>query len=460
MIYTTLVNKTNPIKESFYQKIHLVKAKNRDQEEVLVEEKTLEAFESLQEELKKEDIIVEIDSAFRSIEEQQRVKEEILQEKGEEYTKLYVAEPKYSEHHTGFVIDIHLVREEEEQEEVLEKKWLRIHELLPKYGFILRYPKGKETITGYNYECWHARYVGVFPARIMYENKLTLEEYLSSYGCVIAVNKPVGCTSFDIVNEISHLFGIKRVGHNGTLDPMATGVLLVAVGSATKIIELLTVKDKEYIAGVELGKETDTYDITGKVLEEKEVPDNLNIEETLKSFQKTYLQEVPIYSAVKVNGKKLYEYAREEKEIECPKKEVTIKEIELLENNNKTFTFRALVSKGCYIRSLIHDIGKELNTNATMTSLVRTKQGDFSIENTNTLEEIKNNQYKSYSIEEVLNYPIIVVEEELEVKIKNGVKLENNWNIQDKVIFKNKENKLLGIYEVENNQLRVWKNFQ
>ena len=460
MIYTTLVNKTNPIKESFYKKINLVKAMNRDQEEVLVEEETLKAFWNLQEELKKEDIKVEIDSAFRSIEEQQKVKEEILQEKGEEYTKLYVAEPKYSEHHTGLVIDIHLVRKEEEKEELLEKKWLRIHELLPKYGFILRYPKGKEKITGYNYECWHARYVGVFPARIIYENKLTLEEYLSSYGCVIAVNKKEGCTSFDVVNEISKMFGIKRVGHNGTLDPMATGVLLVAVGSATKIIELLTAKDKEYIAGVQLGIETDTYDITGKVLEEKEVPNNLPIEETLKSFQKTYLQEVPIYSAVKVNGKKLYEYARKGQEVECPKKEVTIKEIELLENHNKTFTFRALVSKGCYIRSLIHDIGKTLNIPATMTSLTRTKQGNIRLEETNTLEEIKKNEYHSYSIEEVLNYPVIAVEEETELKIKNGVKLDNIWNIQDKVFFKNKQNRLLGIYEVEDQKLKVWKNFQ
>ena len=460
MIYTTLVNKTNPIKDSFYQKIHLVKTVNKDQEEVQVEEETLKAFLSLQEELKKEDIQIQIDSAFRSIEEQQKVKEEFLTEKGEEYTKLYVAEPRYSEHHTGLVIDIHLVRKEEDQEEDLEKKWLRIHELLPKYGFILRYPKGKENITGYNYECWHVRYVGVFPARIMYDNKLTLEEYLSSFGCVLAVNKKEGPTSFDVVNEISKLYGIKKVGHNGTLDPMATGVLLVAVGQATKIIELLTATDKEYQAGVELGIETDTYDNTGTVLEEKEVPDNLPIETVVKSFQKTYLQEVPIYSAVKVNGKKLYEYARNKKEVECPKKEVTIKEITLLENNNKTFTFKALVSKGCYIRSLIHDIGKELATGAVMTSLIRTKQGVFKIENTNTIEEIKNNNYKSYSIEECLNYPVIEVEEDIEFKIKNGVKLENKYAIKDKVIFKNKQNKLLGIYELDHNQLKVWKNFQ
>ena len=234
--------------------------------------------------------------------------------------------------------------------------------------------------------------------------------------------------------------------------------MLVCVGKATKIVELLTAEDKEYIAEVKLGIKTDTLDITGEVLETRDVPKDLNIIETLNSFKKTYLQEVPIYSAVKVNGKKLYEYAREEKKVELPKKEVTIKEIELLNMNNNTFKFRTLVTKGCYIRSLINDICITLNTIGTMTSLVRTKQGKIDISNTNCLEEIESNNYKYYKIEEVLDYKTIEVDSNLNKKISNGVKLSNEWNIKDKVIF-TYNNKLLGIYENNNNELRVWKNF-
>ena len=157
---------------------------------------------------------------------------------------------------------------------------------------------------------------------------------------VLVVNKEKGMTSFDVVNKISRILEMRKVGHTGTLDPMAEGVLIVCVGKATKIVELLTAEDKEYIAEAKLGIDTDTYDSEGTILKETEVPDNLPIEEGISSFQKTYLQEVPIYSAVKVNGKKLYEYAREGKQVECPKREVTIKEIELLSKTKDSFKFR------------------------------------------------------------------------------------------------------------------------
>ncbi len=276
---------------------------------------------------------------------------------------------------------------------------------------------------------------------------------------VIVINKPKGITSFDVVRQVSKYFHTKKVGHTGTLDPMAEGVLIICLGKATKIVELLTATDKEYTAGVQLGIETDTYDIEGEVLENKEVPKNLPIEETLHSFQKTYLQEVPIYSAVKVNGKKLYEYARNHQEVELPKKEVTIKEIQLIEKKDNTFLFHTKVTKGCYIRSLIHEIGKSLGTGAVMTSLVRTKQGNVSIEEAYTLEELEKGNYKVYSIEDVLPYPIVPVTNELEKKIRNGVRISNDWEIEDKVIFRSFENELLGIYEVENQELKVWKNF-
>lgn len=461
MKYTTLVNKQNKFKESFLNKINLVKTTDVDNKEVFLEEETYKAYIELKEYLKDKNIDIGITSAYRTIDYQKSLYDKFPEENNQEYVDNYVALPGYSEHHTALAIDIGININGEYIDDITDKTndiYEEIHKHLYKFGFILRYPKNKENITGYQHEPWHIRYVGKLPARIMYQEDLTLEEYLNNYSCVLYINKPKDCTSFDVVNIISKLFGIKRVGHTGTLDPMATGVLIVTVGKATKIVELLTAKDKEYIAGVELGIKTDTYDNTGKVLEKKEVPNNLSIEETLNSFKKTYLQEVPIYSAVKVDGKKLYDYARNNKEVTLPKKEVTIKEIELLEKNNNTFTIKTLVTKGCYIRSLINDIGNELNTGAIMTSLIRTKQGNISIEETNTLEEIKNNKYKLHTIEEVLDYPTIEVDNELEFKIKNGVVLDNNWNIKDKVLFKN-NNKLLGIYEVYNNKLKVWKNF-
>lgn len=275
---------------------------------------------------------------------------------------------------------------------------------------------------------------------------------------VIVVNKEKGMTSFDVVHEIKKIFHTKKVGHTGTLDPLAEGVLIVCIGNATKIVELITAKDKEYIAEAKLGIKTDTLDTEGEIVDKKDFNIEL-LEDTLNSYKKTYLQEVPIYSAVKVNGKKLYEYARNGIEVELPKKEVTIKEIELLSSSNDTFKFRCLVTKGCYIRSLINDIASSMNTYATMTSLVRTKQGKTTINDAYTLEEIRNNNYKLYTIDEVLDYPVIEVDEYLEKKISNGMKIDNTFNIKDKVIFKNKDNKLLGIYEVDQEKLKVWKNF-
>ena len=275
---------------------------------------------------------------------------------------------------------------------------------------------------------------------------------------VIVVNKEKGMTSFDVVHEIKKIFHTKKVGHTGTLDPLAEGVLIVCIGNATKIVELLTANDKEYIAEAKLGIKTDTLDTEGEIIDKKDFNIDL-LEDTINSYKKTYLQEVPIYSAVKVNGKKLYEYARKGIEVELPKKEVTIKEIELLSSNNDTFKFRCLVTKGCYIRSLINDIATSMNTYATMTSLVRTKQGKTTINDAYTLDDIRNNNYKLYEINEVLDYPVIEIDEILEKKIHNGVKIDNTFNIKDKVIFKNKNNKLLGIYELDNSKLKVWKNF-
>ena len=265
---------------------------------------------------------------------------------------------------------------------------------------------------------------------------------------ILVVNKEKDYTSRDVVNIISKEFKTKKVGHTGTLDPIATGVLVVTTGEATKISELLVSTYKEYIAEVTLGIKTDTLDITGNILETKEIKlDKSKLEQTIKSFKKTYLQEVPIYSAVKVNGRKLYEYARNKEEVKLPKKEVEIKEIELLKYAENKFTFRCLVSKGTYIRSLINDICNELNIIGTMSSLKRTKQGEFKIEDSYTLEQIKNKKYKLLEMQEVLKeYLQIEVNEYIENKIKNGCLLENRYD-EDIIVFINKNQQVIGIYK-------------
>lgn len=316
-------------------------------------------------------------------------------------------------------------------------------EVLAKYGFI---KMGK-----------YIRYVGLVPAKIMYENKLKLEEYLNgSYA--ILVNKKRDMTSFDVVSKISKLFGIKKVGHTGTLDPLAEGLMVILLGKSTRLSLDITSKYKEYIAGVYLGYETDTYDITGKTTKVKEVPKNIDIEKTLSTYNKTYMQEVPIYSAVKVNGKKLYEYARQNLEVSLPKKEVTIKDIKLLTEEKNMFTFKATVSKGCYIRSLIRDISISLNTLGTMTSLKRTKIDNLKLKDAYTIDEIEKAKFKLLEIDTLFSYPKIKVNKELLSKIKNGSKLENIYNIEDKVIFIDNKSNVKAIYYNDNNILKVYKN--
>lgn len=464
MKYKVLVNKEHKIKENYLSKIELITIKNIDNEDIQVEKETYHAYLKLKKFLETKNIIIGISSAYRSKEYQQEIYDSFVKDYGKDYADKFVAPVGCSEHHTGLAIDINIKVNgawPKDNYELMkqEKMFKTIHKYLSTYGFILRYPDEKEDITGYPYEPWHIRYTGEIVAKIIESNNYTLEEYLKNYSGVIVVNKISGITSFDVVHEISKMLGIKRIGHTGTLDPLAEGVLVVTIGKATKIAELLTAAYKEYQAGVLLGLETDTLDITGSIINSKIVPDDLPIEETLNSFKKTYLQEVPIYSAVKVNGKKLYDYARENKQVELPSKEVTIKEITLLSTDRNTFIFKTTVSKGCYIRSLIRDIGKSLNTYATMTNLIRTKQGKFTLKDSASLKDVLSGKYKLLKVEEVLDYKVEKVDTLTEKKIKTGQKLPNTYNINDKVIFLNQNNELLGIYFREENYLRVWKNF-
>lgn len=283
---------------------------------------------------------------------------------------------------------------------------------------------------------------------------------------IILVNKEKDYTSRDIVNILGKIFNTKKIGHTGTLDPLATGVLVICIGNATTISEVLTAHEKEYIASIILGIETDTLDMTGNIINEKEsIIDESSIDSVLKSFIGTYNQEVPKYSAVKVDGKKLYEYARNNEEVILPKKEVTIKNIERISNikyeNGKTiFDIKCIVSKGTYIRSLIRDIGKKLNTYGCMTSLCRTRQGKFKLEDSYTIDEIKNNKYQIIDLNKALDdFYKVKVDDYLENKILNGQILENRYET-DAFLFINNKNEALALYKVydkDNSKIKPWK---
>lgn len=274
---------------------------------------------------------------------------------------------------------------------------------------------------------------------------------------IILVDKPKDFTSRDVVNIVSKKLKTKKIGHTGTLDPLATGLLILTIGKGTKISELITSDIKEYIATFKFGIKTDTLDITGNIIDNKNKKiskqDLLN---TINKFNGTYLQEVPIYSAVKVKGKKLYEYARNKEEVILPKKEVTIYEIDLL-NFEEEITIKCLVSKGTYIRSLIRDIGQDLGTYATMTSLIRTKQGNFNLMDSYTIDDINNDKYKLIPLEDYFkDYPKIDVDDTLYKKVKNGNKIENIYNIKDLVSIYYNE-KLIAIYKKNNLELKPYK---
>lgn len=271
---------------------------------------------------------------------------------------------------------------------------------------------------------------------------------------LLIVNKGKNKTSRDVVNELNHIFNTKKIGHTGTLDPLATGVLVCLIGKYTKLVNLITSYDKEYIAEIKLGIKTDTGDITGNIIS----TDNSNvsvdmIKEVFANFPKVYNQEVPIYSAVKINGKKLYDYARSNIPVNLPKREVHIYSLELLSYENNIITFKTKVSKGTYIRSLINDLTNYLNTVGTMNNLIRTKQGYFNITDSYTIEDIKNGNYKILNIKDFLNYPVIELHDTLIKKVSNGSSIPNSFNIKDKVIF-TYQNQDIAIYEVNNEYLK------
>lgn len=276
---------------------------------------------------------------------------------------------------------------------------------------------------------------------------------------IILVDKEKNMTSRDVVNVISKKLGTKKVGHTGTLDPIATGLMVICVNKGTKLVELLTDHDKSYIATVKLGLKTDTYDITGNILEENydyQIKKE-ELERVLNSFVGKYMQEVPIYSSIKINGKKLYEYARSNIEVELPKRLVEIYDIKLLDFNDNQFTFSVSVSKGTYIRSLINDISKKMNILMTMSELRRTIVGKFNINNAKKLNDIMKNDI--LPITEIVDFPVITVDDNLEKKIRNGMQIDDIYNSQY-VLFVNAKKEPLAIYEkIKNNKLKSYRGF-
>lgn len=245
---------------------------------------------------------------------------------------------------------------------------------------------------------------------------------------IIIIDKPAGWTSMDVCAKLRGIFQEKRVGHGGTLDPMATGVLPVFVGRATRGVEFAEKSDKEYIAGLKLGVITNTQDISGETLEERPVSATRDdLERALKEFEGDILQVPPMYSAIKIGGKKLYELARKGREVERPARPVTIHSLELEEMEGPAdFLLRVRCSKGTYVRTLCHDIGQALGCGGCMSSLRRTEAAGFTLRDARTLEEVQAAPDPAALLMPVdclfAGRPVLVLKSmEAEKKIRNGM---------------------------------------
>lgn len=282
---------------------------------------------------------------------------------------------------------------------------------------------------------------------------------------IINVNKPSGITSFDVIRVLRKNLKEKRIGHTGTLDPLAEGVLVVCLGRATRLVQDIEGYSKVYIAGFELGYRTDTYDIEGKIVEESEKKSVTKemLEETLKKFIGDIKQVPPMYSALKVDGQKLYDLARKGIEIERKARDIHIDFIEILEFDGTKGKIRCGVSKGTYIRSLIDDLGKELGTFATMNSLVRERVGDSTISNAYTLEDIERlhqegNDTFLQSVEEFFDYPKLSIDEGKNLTLfLNGNTIR--YNIENGRYRVYCQDRFLGLANVNNNLLKGYKYF-
>lgn len=277
---------------------------------------------------------------------------------------------------------------------------------------------------------------------------------------ILNIDKPAGITSYDVVDVIKKVFPDSKVGHTGTLDPVATGVLPILIGDATKLSEELTAENKLYRVKMLLGVETNTYDITGTITFASVVnQDDIYIRERIKRFIGKQEQTPPIYSAIKVNGKRAYQYAREGKDVELKPRTIEIYDINNIAVDIKRHevTFDVYCSKGTYVRSLVNDIGKKIGCGATMIELTRLKNGDFDIKDSIKLYDflkldVKEMNKKVIPIEEYYyDLKKVMLNKEQYSKLYNGVKLD--MEDQDKLVRVYSMNKYKGLGQIKNKKL-------
>lgn len=282
---------------------------------------------------------------------------------------------------------------------------------------------------------------------------------------IIVVDKPKGISSFDVIRKLRKILKQKKIGHTGTLDPLATGIMLICVGKATKLASDLEAEKKVYEADFDFGYATDTYDIEGEVLERnsKKVSRE-EVENILGKFLGDIKQVPPMYSALKVDGKKLYELARQGITVERKERDINIEYIKLLDYEGNSAKILTKVSKGTYIRSLIYDIGHELDTYATMTSLRRKEVGKYNLSDAYTLEEIgklaeENNFSFLKQVEDIFDYENFdLKDDKQEVLFKNGntVKITDNKILDGRYRIYYKNN-FLGLATSKNNLIKAYK---
>ncbi len=270
---------------------------------------------------------------------------------------------------------------------------------------------------------------------------------------ILLVNKPQGITSFKLVEKVRRMLGNEKAGHTGTLDPLASGLMMLTIGKATKILPYIVSHTKEYEAVLKLGYSTDTQDITGTVTAEKEVVpfEKKQVEAVLNEFLGKSQQLPPMYSAKKVNGRKLYEYARNNEEIERKPTDIEIYEIELISINDDEIRFRTVCTAGTYIRTLCQEIADRLNNEGCMKELVRTGIDRYSLKDSYTLEDIENGSYQLLDSYEVLSdYPYIEMDDLNDVL--NGKPL--TLSCSEDIVFITHDHSIIAAYQLDGDVYR------
>ena len=283
---------------------------------------------------------------------------------------------------------------------------------------------------------------------------------------IILIDKPQGWTSHDVVGKLRGILHERRIGHSGTLDPLATGLLVVFIGRATRAVEFAEADRKEYVAGLRLGMNTDTQDITGRIIsKETDIPDEPEVRIAIERFRGELEQIPPMYSAVKIGGKKLYELARKGESIERKPRHITIFGLEITGRSDNDYILDVVCSKGTYIRTLCHDIGAALGCGGCMSSLRRTKSGVFSVDNAYTIAEIQ--EAADRGEEEKLLLPIdtlfagytkLSVDADSEKKLKNGC-IINTSSPDGRFRVYSEDGEFLLLGDVKGGVMKTVKNF-